>query len=85
MYIYKRYKGKYNLVDYVDSKDSFIIEERLIKLFRKERDSKNVYSIKSKFTGLFTVYYFGGTYALITSEYLLNEDGTVKTENPITA
>ena len=46
MYIYKRYKGKYNLVDYVDSKDSFIIEERLIKLFRKERDSKNVYSIK---------------------------------------
>ncbi len=84
MYIYKRCAGKYSLLDYIDSKDEFTIEERLISIFRKQKDSKNVYNIKSKFTGLFTVYYFGGSYALIVSEYLLDEEGQVKTEGVVT-
>lgn len=79
MYIYKRTKNKCNLVDCVDSTDEFTIEDRIIKLLRKDKDSKNVYNIKTKFTGLYTIYYFGSNFALIASEYLLNEDGTVKT------
>lgn len=83
MYIYKRQRNKYHLVDFVDSKDEFTIEERLIKLIRKEKDLQDITQVRSKFTGLFTVYYFGGKYALITSDCLLNEDGTVKTESPL--
>ena len=30
MYVYKRCAGKYSLLDYIDSKDEFTIEERLI-------------------------------------------------------
>lgn len=80
MYIYKRTKNKCSLVDCVDSNDDFEIEDCIIKLLRKEKDSKDVYDIKSKFTGLYTIYYFGSSYAYIVSEYLLNEDGTVKQE-----
>ena len=84
MYIYKRHKNKYSLVDSVNSTDSFIIEEHLIKLIRKEKETREISNIKSKFTGLYTVYYFGGKYALIVSEHLLNEDGTLKTKVEIT-
>lgn len=83
MYIYKRQRNKYHLVDFVDSKDEFTIEERLIKLIRKEKDLQDITQVKSKFTGLFTVYYFGGKYALIVSDCLLNENGTVKTESSL--
>ena len=80
MYIYKRQKNKYHLVDFVDSKDEFTIEERIIKIIRKEKDLQDITKVKSKFTGLFTVYYFGGKFAIITSDCPLNEDGTEKIE-----
>ena len=78
MYIYKREKNKYHLTDYVDSTDEDVIELRIIKLLRKYRECRNVFNINSKFTGLYTVYYFNGNFALIASKYQLNEDGTVK-------
>ena len=80
MYIYKRTKNKCNLIDCVNSNDDFTVEDRIIKLLRKDKNSKNVYDIKSKFTGFYTIYYFGSNFALIASEYLLNEDGTVKSD-----
>ena len=83
MYIYKRSGGKYSLYDVINSNDTFAIEERLIKLLRKEKATKDIYKIKSKFTGLFTVYHFGGSFAFIVSEYQLNEDGTIKIENTV--
>ena len=83
MYIYKRCKNKYSLVDYVDSKDEITIENRIIKLLRKDKETKDIYNIKSKFTGLFTVYYFKGNYAFIVSEYLLDENGVVKSREMI--
>ena len=78
MYIYKREKNKYHLADYVDSVDEDVVELRIIKLLRKYRECRNVFNINSKFTGLYTVYYFNGNFALIASKYQLNEDGTVK-------
>ena len=85
MYIYKRQKNKCHLIDYVASADEFVIEERLLKIIRKEKDLQDITSVKSKYNGLYTVYYFGGTFALLTCEYLLNEDGTVKTQSSLTA
>ena len=80
MYIYKRDKNIYSLVDFVDNSDEFAIEERIIKLLRSDKHCKSFNKITSKFTGLFTVYYFNGPYCFISSKYLLNSDGTVKTE-----
>lgn len=80
MYIYKREKNVYSLMDYVGSTDEFEIEERIIKIMRKDKSCKNFNKILVKFTGLFTVYHFNGPYCLIVSKYLLNPDGTVKTE-----
>lgn len=80
MYIYKREKNVYSLVDYIDNTDEFEIEERIIKIIRKDKNCKNCNKIMVKFTGLYTVYHFNGTYCLIASKYLLNPDGTVKTE-----
>ena len=85
MYIYKRSGGKYTLFDVINTDDQFAIEERLIKLLRKEKATKNIYNIKSKFTGLFTVYHFGGSFAFIVSENQLNEDGTLKIEDTVRA
>lgn len=78
MYIYKKCKNKYLLIDTINSKDEFIIEEYLIKLIRQEKHLKEVYNIQSKYTGLYTIYYIGGDYVLLVSEYVLNEDGTIK-------
>ena len=78
MWIYKRSGGKYTMLEYVDSNDSFDVEERILKILRKNRETRGINDIKSKFTGLFTVYYFNGSYALIASDTLLNEDGSVK-------
>lgn len=78
MYIYKRTRNKCSLIDYVNSTDEFEIEDRIIQLLRKEKDSKDICDIKSKFTGLYTIYYFGSNYAFIVSKYLLNEDGTIR-------
>lgn len=83
MWIYKRSGGKYTMVDCVDSTDSFEIEERIIKLLKKDKGTRDINNIKSKFTGLFTVYHFSGSYALIVSEYLLNEDGTIKVNSEV--
>ena len=83
MYIYKRQKNKYSLVDFVASTDEYVIEERLLKIIRKEKDLQDITSVKTKYNGLYTVYYFKGSFALITCDYLLNEHGKIKVEKPV--
>lgn len=77
MYIYKRQAGQYKLVDYIDSKEEYDIEERIILLLRKTKEYKRINNITSQFTGHWTVYYFGGKYAYIVSPYKLSEDGSI--------
>ena len=81
MYIYKRESNTYQLIDYVDSIDTYTIEERIIKLLRKDKRCKDLNKITYKFTGLYTEYFFDGPYAFIVSTYLLNEDGSIKTQD----
>jgi hypothetical protein len=77
MYIYRK-KDVIKPIDYIDSKDEYEIEERIIKIVKEDRSCKDINSFKTKFNGIYTAYYSEEMpYILLTSKYLLNEDGSI--------
>ena len=84
MFIYKRANGECKLIEYIDSEDEYEIEECIIKTIRAMRtnESKKIYSFDVKFTGIYTVYDFGGSFVILTTNYLLNKDSSIKDTNP---
>lgn len=79
MYIYKIVKNKYYFIESIDDDiDEFDMEEKIMNLFRRQRESRNVTNIYIKNTGISKLYYFNGTFAYVTSTYKLNENGKIK-------
>ena len=82
MYLYKK-KDTIKIVDFIDTEDEFEIEERIIKLIEEDRSCKGIYDINTKFNGVYTSYTAGTLpYQILSSKYLLNEDGSIKSTNP---
>lgn len=78
MYIYKKVKSKYTLIEYVDTLDDYIVEEHIINYLKSQKLHKSLKTISFKFTGLYTVYYLQGVdFVLIVSANELSEKGKV--------
>ena len=84
MFLYKRNQGECKLIDYIDSTDTYEIEEYIIKTIRsmRTRECKSAYDFDVKFSGYYTIYDFGGSFVILTSEYLLNKDSSIKSTDP---
>ena len=79
MYIYKIVKNKYYFIESIDDDiNEFDMEEKIMTLFKKQRESRNVTNIYIKNTGISKLYYFNGTFAYAISDYKLNENGKIK-------
>lgn len=79
MYIYKIVKNKYYFIESIDDDISeFDMEEKIMTLFKKQRESRNVTNIYIKNTGISKLYYFNGTFAYAISTNKLNENGKIK-------
>lgn len=79
MYIYKKVKSKYTLIEYVDTLDDYIIEEHIINYLKSQKLQKLLKTISFKFTGLYTIYYLkDADFVLIVSDKELTEKGKFK-------
>ena len=79
MYIYKKVKSKYTLIEYVDTLDDYIVEEHIINYLKSQKLHKSLKTISFKFTGLYTVYYLQNVdFVIIVSANELSEKGKVK-------
>ena len=83
MYIYKMDKTdkEIKLADFIDSTDEYEIEERIIKVVKNGSKYRKAYNFETKFTGIYTIYDAGLDYVILTSEYVLNADGSIKKES----
>lgn len=81
MYIYKKIDNCVKLVDTIDTTDEYEIEERIIKIVKGDSKYKKSYTFLTKFTGIYTIYDAGLNFTILTSEYLLNKDGSISDLN----
>lgn len=82
MYFYKKIENKFTLIDYIESNNQYDVEERLISIMRNDRDtiSKHSLDINTSFNGHYTIYDFGGSFKYISSVYVLDNLGKIRTD-----
>ena len=79
MYLYKKIKNKFMLIEYIDTLDDYIIEEHIINYLKSQKLQKALTTISFKFTGYYTIYYLENVdFVLIVSDKELTEKGKFK-------